>query len=188
MLDDKKGDEIGNMAKIINQSINNTKANIEKDRALIDDATQVANKIKVGHLSTRITKESNTDELNELKNVINEMLENLNTNINNILNVLSSYASFNYIPKVDATGIEGTILKLCTDVNTLGEATTQMLTSNKSIGLGLKGSADILVNNVEHLNTNANSTAALPSGLDLARSSSACFARLSLDLCKTFFT
>jgi len=160
MLDDKNSDEIGNMAKIINKSINNTKVNLEKDRALIDDATHVANKIKVGHLSTRITKESNTDELNELKNVINEMLENLNNNINNILAVLSSYASFNYIPKVDTTGIEGTVLKLCTDVNTLGDATTEMLTSNKSIGLGLKGSADVLVNNVEHLNTNANSTAA----------------------------
>ncbi len=112
LLNDKNNDEIGKMAKIINQSITNTKVNIEKDRALIDDATHVANKIKVGHLSTRITKESNTDELNDLKNVINEMLENLNTNINNILVVLSSYASFNYIPKVDVTGIEGTVLKL----------------------------------------------------------------------------
>jgi len=160
LLNDKNNDEIGKMAKIINKSITNTKINIEKDRALIDDATHVANKIKVGHLSTRITKESNTEELNELKNVINEMLENLNSNINNILSVLSSYATYNYLPKVDTQGIEGTILKLCTNVNTLGEATTQMLTSNKSIGLGLKGSADILVNNVEHLNTNANSTAA----------------------------
>ncbi len=160
LLNDKNNDEIGKMAKIINQSITNTKVNIEKDRALIDDATHVANKIKVGHLSTRITKESNTDELNELKNVINEMLENLNANINNILSVLSSYATYNYLPQVDTKGIEGTILKLCTNVNMLGVATTQMLTSNKSIGLGLKGSADILVSNVNHLNTNANSTAA----------------------------
>jgi methyl-accepting chemotaxis protein len=159
-LNDKNSDEVGSMAKIINKNIEDTKQNIEKDRALIDDATHVANKIKVGHLSNRITKESSTQELNDLKDVINEMLENLNNNIGNVLSVISSYASYNYIPKVDTSGVEGSVLTLCKDVNSLGDATTKMLSNNKSIGLGLKNSADVLVNNVEHLNTNANSTAA----------------------------
>jgi methyl-accepting chemotaxis protein len=160
LLNDKKSDEIGNMAKIINTNINNTKANIEKDRALIDDATDVANKIKVGHLSNRITQNSNNEGLNELKNVINQMLENLNSNVSNILNVLSSYANYDYRAKVDTNNIEGTVLKLCNDVNTLGEATTQMLISNKTDGLELEANSNILVKNVEDLNQNANETAA----------------------------
>ena len=152
MLNDKNSDEIGNMAKIINQSISNTKVNIEKDRALIDDATAVANKIKVGHLSNRITKESNSQELNDLKNVINEMLENLNNNINNIMNVLSKYASYDYLSNVDSSGVEGSILKLCTDVNSLGSATTKMLCNNKSI-------IDEKIKNLEPKPNNINQTA-----------------------------
>jgi methyl-accepting chemotaxis protein len=159
-LNDKSNDEIGAMAKVVNGNIENTKANIEKDRALIDDATKVANKIKVGHLSNRITVESSTEELNDLKDVINEMLENLNDNINNILIVLASYSEYNFIPKVDASKVEGEVLDLCKGINFLGDSTTKMLINNKSIGLGLTNSADILVNNVNHLNTNANSTAA----------------------------
>ena len=160
LLNDKNTDEIGKMAKIINESIKNTKDTLEKDRALIDDATFVANKIKVGHLSNRITKETNNQELNELKNVINQMLENLNSNIENILTVLSSYANYNYRPKVDTQNTEGTILKLCDNVNSLGSSTTQMLVNNKSIGLKLQDSSNTLVTNVEELNNSANSTAA----------------------------
>jgi len=160
LLNDKNSDEIGTMAKIINQSIENTKANIEKDRALIDDATNVANKIKVGYLNNRITQESSTEELNDLKNVINEMLKNLNTNIDNILTVLASYSEYNFLPKVSTSNVEGDVLELCKGINFLGDSTTKMLLSNKGIGLGLTKSADILVNNVENLNTNANSTAA----------------------------
>ena len=160
LLNDKNSDEIGNMAKIINTSIKNTKETIEKDKALIDDATFVANKIKVGHLSNRITKETNNIELNELKNVINQMLENLNSNTNNILTVLSSYANYDYRPKVNTQNIEGSVLKLCDDVNSLGNSTTQMLVNNKSIGLELQDSSNTLVTNVDELNTSANSTAA----------------------------
>ena len=159
-LDDKNNDEIGNMAKIINQNIATTKINIEKDRALIDDATVVANKIKVGYLKERITKESNSDELNDLKNVINEMLENLNNNIDNILVVLESYSKYNFLPVVDIKGVEGEVKELCKGINFLGDSTTVMLVQNKGIGLGLSKSAKILVRNVEQLNTNANSTAA----------------------------
>jgi len=160
LLNDKNSDEIGNMAKIINTSIKNTQETIEKDKALIDDATFVANKIKIGHLSNRITKETNNEELNKLKDVINQMLENLNNNITNIQTVLSSYASYDYRPKVDTQNIEGSVLKLCDDVNSLGDSTTQMLINNKSVGLELQDSSNTLVSNVDELNTSASSTAA----------------------------
>ncbi len=160
MLDDKNNDEFGNMAKTINANIKKTQDNIIKDKVLIDDATKVANDIKHGHLNSRIQKESNSKELNELKNVINEMLENLNTNINNILDVLKSYAQYNYTKKVNTSNIEGDILELCNNINIVGNTITKMLVDNKTIGLGLQDSANILVSNVKTLTTNANTTAA----------------------------
>ncbi len=160
LLDDKNSDEFGNMAKTINANILKTQDSIKKDKALIDDATHVSNDIKNGHLTSRISKESNSKELNELKNVINQMLENLNSNINNILLVLKNFANYNYTKKVDESSVKGEILELCKNINIVGNTITKMLMDSKSIGLGLQNSADILVDNVKTLTKNANTTAA----------------------------
>lgn len=160
LLDDKNNDEFGNMSKIINTNIMNVQKNIKKDKALIDDATKVANDIKDGHLNSRIEKNSNSNELNELKNVINQMLENLNININNILEVLKSFAIHNYTKRVETKSVQGDILELCNNINIVGNTITKMLIDNKSIGLGLQNSAHILVDNVKVLTQNANTTAA----------------------------
>ncbi len=159
-LDDKNNDEFGNMSKIINANIIKVQENIKKDKALIDDATKVANDIKDGHLNSRIVKDSNSNELNELKNVINQMLENLNINIINILNVLKKFALHDYTKRVDTKLVQGDILELCNNINVVGDTITKMLVDNKSIGLGLQNSANILVENVKVLTQNANTTAA----------------------------
>ena len=160
LLDEKNDDEFGNMSKIINLNILKVQENIKKDKELIDNATKVANDIKDGHLNSRITKNSNSNELNELKNVINLMLENLNLNINNILNVLKSYSQYDYRTKVNTKSIKGDILELCENINIVGNTITKMLVESKRVGLDLQNSANILVNNVKNLTQNANSTAA----------------------------
>ncbi|QKF67244.1 MCP-domain signal transduction protein [Arcobacter venerupis] len=160
LLDDKNNDEFGNMSKIINANIIKTQENIKKDKALIDDATKVANDIKDGHLSSRINKDSNSNELNELKNVINQMLENLNVNISNILNVLKNFALHDYTKRVNTKSVQGDILSLCENINIVGNTITKMLIDSKGIGLHLQDNALILVDNVKNLTQNANTTAA----------------------------
>ena len=160
LLDEKNDDEFGNMSKIINLNILKVQENIKKDKELIDNATKVANDIKDGHLNSRITKNSNSNELNELKNVINQMLENLNLNINNILNVLKSYSQYDYRTKVNTKSIKGDILELCENINIVGNTITKMLVESKRVGLDLQNSANILVKNVKNLTQNANTTAA----------------------------
>ncbi len=160
LLDDSKSDELGNMSKIINKNIHNTKNNLEKDKSLIAEATNIANKIKVGHLSNRISKESNSTELNQLKNVINEMLDSLNSNIINIQTVLSKYSKYDYTEKVEIINIEGSILKLCNSVNSLGVSTTEMLVENKKNGLIIDQSSNSLLSNVDTLNQASNEAAA----------------------------
>ena len=160
LLDDKNNDEFGNMSKIINANIIKVQENIKKDKALIDDATKVANDIKDGHLSSRILKDSSSNELNELKNVINQMLENLNVNINNILNVLKNFALHDYTKRVDTKLVQGDILSLCENINVVGNTITKMLVDSKGIGLHLQDNAHVLVDNVKILTQNANTTAA----------------------------
>ncbi len=153
-------DELGMMSEIINKNIENTKINIQKDRALIADTIRVANQINKGYLDTKIEKGSNNPSLNELKNIINEMLGTLNSNISNILKVLTSYSKLDFRPNLAENNLEGIIKELEKDVNILGEVITQTLLENKKIGIVLSENANHLSKNMQGIAKAANSQAA----------------------------
>jgi len=153
-------DELGQMSKIINENIERTKNNIQTDKDLIQETIQVADRISKGHLSTRIVKNSNNPQLNNLKDIINEMLNTQQNNITKVMDVLSSYSNLDYRPKVDKGDLEGTLSLLCDNVNILGEAITKTLIDNKQNGLILRESSQMLLKNVDILNSNSNSAAA----------------------------
>ncbi len=74
-------DEFSDMAKIINQNVQTIQNNIEKDEALIKNATKVLENIKSGNLGNRLSKETDSTNLNELKVMINDMIDNLEDKI-----------------------------------------------------------------------------------------------------------
>ncbi|MEZ4693355.1 MAG: methyl-accepting chemotaxis protein [Aliarcobacter sp.] len=152
-------DELGMMSRIINKNIEETKANIQKDRALIADTIRVANQINKGYLDSKIKLGSNNPSLNELKDIINEMLGTLNSNISNILKVLTSYSKLDFRPKLADNDLEGLIKELEKDVNILGDVITQTLMENKRIGVTLSSNAQILTKNMEGIAQAANSQA-----------------------------
>ena len=160
LIDVKSNDELGMMSKIINKNIEDTKANIQKDRALIADTIRVTNAINKGYLNTKIELGSNNPSLNELKDIINEMLETLNSNISNILKVLTSYSKLDFRPKLTQNNLEGIIKELENDVNILGDVITQTLLENKRIGITLSNNANILTKNMQEIASAANSQAA----------------------------
>ena len=156
----KSNDELGMMSRIINKNIEDTKANIQKDRALIADTIRVTNQINKGYLDSKIELGSNNPSLNELKNIINEMLGTLNSNVSNILKVLTSYSKLDFRPKLADNNLEGLIKELEKDVNILGEVITQTLMENKRIGIVLSDNANTLTQNMQGIANAANSQAA----------------------------
>ncbi|NOR58895.1 MAG: sensor histidine kinase [Sulfurimonas sp.] len=70
-------DEFSEMAKIINNNVQTIQNNIEKDEALIKNATRVLENIKSGNMGNRLSKETDSATLNELKVMINDMIDNL---------------------------------------------------------------------------------------------------------------
>ncbi|UTJ07203.1 methyl-accepting chemotaxis protein [Arcobacter roscoffensis] len=159
-LDDSKEDEIGQMSKVVNKNINKTKDIIEKDRELINETVSILSEFEKGDLSKRINTVSLNPSLNELKNVLNKMGENLEANIQNILAVLEEYTNYNYLNRVDNSALKEQLLQLAQGVNSLGDATTQMLLENKTNGMKLDSSSDILLTSVEILSNNTNDAAA----------------------------
>ena len=157
-LDSK--DEFGDMAKVVNQNIQKTQKGIEEDRKLIDETIAVLNEFEKGDLSQRLNLSVSNPALMELKNVLNMMANNLESNIANVLSVLEQYSNYNYLSKIPTKDIKEHLLKLSTGVNTLGDSITQMLIENKSNGLTLDESSNILLTNVNKLNISSNEAAA----------------------------
>ncbi|UTJ07446.1 methyl-accepting chemotaxis protein [Arcobacter roscoffensis] len=158
-LDDSANDEIGRMAKIINQNVVKTKSLVEQDAALIEDVTRVVANIKDGYLDSRVEKTTQTEALQILQTQINEMLDNLETNIgrdtNIILDVLAKYGQLDFRNNIkNANG------KVEIAINDLSKIINDMLAENKQNGLTLDSSSDVLLQNVDKLNKNSTTTAA----------------------------
>jgi len=159
ILDDSSSDEIGTMAKVVNENIIKTQNNIEEERKVINDTIAVLSEFEQGDLCQRVKASTSNPALQELTNLLNQMAINIETNIDGVLNILEQYSNSNYMNKVDTKGIKAHLLKLANGVNTLGDAITSMLIENKQNGLTLDKSSDILLENVEILNNNSNQAA-----------------------------
>ncbi len=153
-------DELGQMSKIINKNIQNTKDNIQTDKDLISETIQVADRISRGHLSSRIEKHSNNPQLNDLKDIINEMLNTMQNNIEKVMKVLTSYSQLDYRAHVDKGDLEGTLSRLCDDVNIMGEAITKTLVENKRNGMILTQNSQTLTSSLAELSEASTTQAA----------------------------
>ncbi len=138
------------------------KAKQNEDAQFIQDIQSVMNRVKKGWFSQKIEANSSNPIMLELKNTINESLDNLKTNFIAINGTLEQYAHHNYTQSLKLDNVEpnGVFDKLIIDVNKLREGITNILIENKSNGLTLDKSSDILLENVNLLNKNSNEAAA----------------------------
>ena len=162
LLDDKSNDEIGIMAKVVNQNINKTKLSLEQDLKLINEAKIIITKVKHGYYSEYIQSSTNNQSLNEFKNEVNDMIKITKEHFTNMNLVLEQYAINDYRKELHLNNIEkdGALGILVSDINNLKDAITAMLVENKSNGLTLENSSNILLENVNTLNDNSNEAAA----------------------------
>jgi methyl-accepting chemotaxis protein len=152
-------DEIGLMAKVVNENIEKTQRLIIQDQELIDDVKKVVNEVKSGRLNQKITKNTQNQNLEDLKNTFNEMIEitsnNVAQDINKITRVLDSFSKLNFTDRVENDS--GTVSK---GLNNLAQIINDMLVENKSNGLTLDESSAVLLENVNKLNISSNEAAA----------------------------
>ncbi|WP_151949768.1 methyl-accepting chemotaxis protein [Aliarcobacter butzleri] len=153
-------DEFGQMSKIVNENIIKTQKGIEEDRKLIDETISVLGEFEQGDLCQRLNLNVSNPALTQLKNVLNKMADNLENNIENVLNILEQYSNYNYLNKISTKNLKEHLLKLASGVNNLGDSITQMLVENKTNGLTLDKSSNMLLVNVDKLNLSSNEAAA----------------------------
>jgi methyl-accepting chemotaxis protein len=120
----------------------------------------VAEKMMQGNF-TDIISHTNTSniKLNYIAKTINSLNYSLRNNIAQIENVLNEYNKHNYLNKLNSESVKNDFRVLFKGVNSLQRTITEMLVENKSNGLSLDDSSNILLKNVDKLNISSNDAA-----------------------------
>ena len=163
LLDDSSKDEFGEMAKFVNENIRTIEKTMNQDLALIDDAKIVMRRVNSGWYSQYIEKTTSNSSLEEFKNNVNQMIKSTKDRFAEVDEVLEQYIKHNYTKTLkmhDNDEKGGVFERLVIGINTLQNSITKMLVDNKTNGLTLDESSDILLSNVNKLNQSSNSAAA----------------------------
>ena len=133
----------------------------KEELLLIEEAKMVMNKLKHGLYSQTITSSTSNKSLEEFKNGVNEMICETRKHFLNVNTILEKYTNYDYTDTLELKDIskEGEFQHLVEAVNKLKEAITQMLLENKTNGVALQNSSEILLNNVDKLNLSSNEAA-----------------------------
>ncbi|MDC0933189.1 methyl-accepting chemotaxis protein [Arcobacteraceae bacterium] len=155
-------DEIGAISVDFNKYLETIENGIDEDNNLIDEAKIVIGRVKKGCYADSIEKNTSNTSLNEFKNEVNDMIIATKQHFVNMNIVLEEYSIHNYMNKLQLENIEkgGVFDVLVNDINTLRDSITTMLVENKTNGLTLDKSSEVLLKNVNNLNTNSNEAAA----------------------------
>ena len=151
-------DEIGQMSKVVNKNIESIKKGIDEDNNLIEKAKLTISKVERGWYSETIEATTSNSSLEDFKNRVNSMIRATKQHFVEVNTVLEEYSNYDYRNELKLNNIEkgGVLELLVTDINKLKDAITTMLIENKSNGLTLDESSNILLVNVDVLNTNSN--------------------------------
>ena len=155
-------DELGDIVDSFNKYLAKINQGIEEDKILIEDAKLVIGRVKHGWYSQHIEKNTSNQSLNEFKNEVNDMIKATKQHFSNMNLILEEYASFDYRKPLLIEGIEkgGVFEILVKDINALRDSINGMLSDNKSTGLTLQSSSDVLLTNVDTLSKASNEAAA----------------------------
>ena len=155
-LDSK--DEFGQMAEAINQNIVSVQKSIINDEEFVKNIAIFAKEIGNGDLTAKITKDTKTKSLLELKEILLSMQEQLNkniaSNIPDLLNVLNCFKNHDFRAKS-----EDKISSVAVTINELGDVISELLNQSLSVGKTLDNASDTLIENVNKLDSSTKDAA-----------------------------
>ncbi len=161
-IDINSNDEIAVISNNFNTYLQSIDDGIKEDNIFIDLANETIENVKRGCYTNTISGHTSNNSLEIFKNSVNDMIQSTRKHFEDLTTLLDEYSRYDYKNKLQLEGIDedGVFGLLSKDINTLREAITGMLVENKSNGLTLERSSNILRDNVNVLNVNSTQSAA----------------------------
>ena len=133
---------------------------ITESKKIIDAVKKAINIAKTGIMKQTISESTKNEGIEELKNGINDLFEIVSSKVDGDLNKISdaliSFQKLNFSHRITGNNLG----EVSQGVNNLANVVNDMLVQNKSNGLTLDESSDILLANVDKLNISLNEAAA----------------------------
>jgi methyl-accepting chemotaxis protein len=138
-IDIDSKDEIGKMAKVINENMIKTQEALLKDNQLIKEITELAKHIEGGQFEHRLKVNPSSENLMELKNILNNITENFENSFRQISRSLDSISigNFDFEPNLIDKGEYKTINLAFNNINmTLNSILENLNSSIKNVENG----------------------------------------------------
>jgi methyl-accepting chemotaxis protein len=133
----------------------------DEELQIFGELLLVTEKIAKGNFEDRIHHlNTSNNRLNYVAKTINILVDNLKKNFDLVSKVLIEYGNSNYTNKLDSSLVIEDFKLVFEGVNSLQKTIIEMLIENKSNGLTLDESSNILLENVDKLNISSNEAAA----------------------------
>ena len=132
---------------------------ITEAKKVIDAVKKAIDLAKTGIMQQTISVSTKNEGIEEIKNGVNDLFQvvtsKVDGDLNKITNALNSFQNLDFTHK-----ITGNLGETAEGLNNFAHIITDMLVENKSNGLTLDNSSNILLKNVDILNQNSNAAAA----------------------------
>ena len=138
----------------LEKQLNSLVAQYEKsgldDTLVAGEMVLLSYKVAKGHYSCRADSDSKTPYVHVLRNSINNMIDASEKNLQNAITTLQRFSEgdFNYKSKVN---VEGKMAELLNNVNSLGDALSQIQRNDEDSKLTITNNADKLNDTIEEI-------------------------------------
>ena len=133
---------------------------ITESKKVIDAVKKAIELAKTGILKQTIKESTSNEGIEELKNGVNDLFEIVSTKVDGDLNKISdalvSFQKLDFRHRIAGNNLG----EVSVGLNNLANVVNEMLVENKSNGLTLDESSNILLGNVDKLNVSSNEAAA----------------------------
>jgi methyl-accepting chemotaxis protein len=144
-------DEIGQMAKLINENTRKIEQSIKEDDAFVEDVSRFASDIGAGNMLSKIDKDANSKNLRDLKTILSKMQYDLEHTIARsvpmLLDVLEHFRRQDFTKR-----FPNPYAKIAVSVNALGDEICQVLKASKQSSEALQAKAIELESQMSGLN------------------------------------
>ncbi len=132
----------------------------DEELQIFGEIMLVSEKLASGILDDNINFTSSSNfKLNYIAKTINSLAKDLKNSIEQIKKTLLLYGEYNYISKLDESLVQNDFRVLFQEINNLRQTITNMLIENKSNGLTIQNSSEVLLKNVDKLNFSSSKAA-----------------------------
>ena len=158
LLDVSSNDELGIMAKVVNENIQRTKISIEEDNIFIINTEAVMGKVAKGWFSDKIEASTTNPSLVLLKSTVNNALSELKDKFAAIDKTLGHYSNYDYREDLVVDSIEegGIFDTLIIEITKLRDSIIEMLNNSTNSSDELLSKANFLQEQMQELNSATN--------------------------------